>query len=132
MSAFKSLPQVLICAFLCAIGFLANWFKVSLFFNVDCLFGSLFSMLTIAIIGGPCGIIGLEPVVEQSLALSGRDDGVGLPPDFNMDSADTLGIRLITGLVAQMGGQLKVETPQENGVSFCEIFPPPENTKIGV
>ena len=38
-------------------GFLGNWFKVGLFFNVDFIFGSAFSMLAILVLGRTYGII---------------------------------------------------------------------------
>jgi two-component system, cell cycle sensor histidine kinase and response regulator CckA len=75
-------------------------------------------------------IIGLELVEEGKLALSVRDEGIGLPPDFNTASTATLGMRLVTGLVSQLDGQLKVETPRGGGVSFYAVFPLPVNTKV--
>jgi PAS domain S-box-containing protein len=38
-----------------------------------------------------------------------RDDGIGLPDDAAHDSAGTLGLQLVRGLVAQLDGQLSVE-----------------------
>lgn len=43
-----------LCLLLGAAGFLGNWFKIELFFNVDFLFGSFFVMLAIA----RCGVAG--------------------------------------------------------------------------
>jgi hypothetical protein len=49
--------RILICAVLCVCGFLGNWFKISLFFNVDFITGSVFSMAAIMVLGRTYGII---------------------------------------------------------------------------
>lgn len=46
-----------LCAVLCVCGFLGNWFRIGLFFNVDFLTGSIFSMLAIMVLGGAWGVI---------------------------------------------------------------------------
>ena len=57
MHAMKISTKISVCALFCVLGFLGNWFKLPLFFNVDFLFGSLFTMLTIMAVAGACGII---------------------------------------------------------------------------
>ncbi|MBV8518400.1 MAG: PAS domain S-box protein [Acidobacteria bacterium] len=51
-----------------------------------------------------------------------RDDGVGLPPDFDMNKAETLGLRLVQGLAQQIDGRVAVERGQR-GATFVFAFP---------
>ncbi|MDY3560720.1 PAS domain-containing protein [Gemmata sp. JC673] len=53
-----------------------------------------------------------------ALALS--DDGVGLPPDFAIDRAPSLGLRLVGILTEQLGGHLSVE--RSGGTAFLISF----------
>lgn len=76
-------------------------------------------------------VIGLALTGEQTLVLSVHDDGVGVPSDFNPASLESLGMRLVSGLVSQLGGQLHIETPQGGGVSFSAVFPLPEDSQVG-
>jgi PAS domain S-box-containing protein len=39
-----------------------------------------------------------------------RDDGIGLPPQFDLRSIDTLGLQLVRGLVKQIDGSLEVRS----------------------
>ncbi|AXV39583.1 MAG: hypothetical protein CIT02_04260 [Methanobacterium sp. BAmetb5] len=48
------------------------------------------------------------------------DDGVGLPPNFNLESTDTLGLRLVHNLVNQIDGELKVKNSK--GTCFEILF----------
>ena len=57
MTVPKILPKVVLCIFFCVCGFLGNWFKVSLFFNVDFLFGSVFAMTALVLAGRTCGVL---------------------------------------------------------------------------
>ncbi|MDD1667079.1 MAG: PAS domain S-box protein [Methanomicrobiales archaeon] len=51
-----------------------------------------------------------------------RDDGVGLPPDLDLEKTETLGLRLVHGLaVNQLGGS--IETGKGKGTSFIIRFP---------
>jgi two-component sensor histidine kinase len=43
---------------------------------------------------------------DQSFTLSYEDNGCGFPNDFNVDTAETLGIQLIAALVEQINGKL--------------------------
>lgn len=83
--------------------------------------------------GGSTGTItiGLELNGDQTLVLSVQDNGTGLPPGFDPASRTTLGMRLVTGLVGQLNGQLLMERPPEGGTLFTVIFPLPEDSKIG-
>jgi two-component sensor histidine kinase len=75
--------------------------------------------------------IGLEIEGDQTLVLSVHDNGTGLPPGFDPASRSTLGMRLVTGLVGQLNGQLRMERPHDGGAFFSVVFPIPERTKIG-
>ena len=51
-----------------------------------------------------------------------RDDGVGLPADLDLETTETLGLRLVHGLaVSQLGGS--IETGTGEGTSFIIRFP---------
>lgn len=49
-----------------------------------------------------------------------RDDGVGLPPNLDIDTAPTLGLQLVHGLVSQLNGTLEIE--RRGGVSYRISF----------
>jgi two-component sensor histidine kinase/PAS domain-containing protein len=57
------------------------------------------------------------------LALCVRDDGMGLPPDFDIATSSSLGLRLVTALVLQIDGVLTVQHDNEQGAVFCIDFP---------
>lgn len=42
--------------------------------------------------------------------LTVEDDGVGLPEDFDIQSTETLGLRLVAALVEQLGGKIEIDT----------------------
>ncbi len=75
-------------------------------------------------------LVGLSSTEELKLILSVCDDGVGLPSDFNPDSASTLGLQLVSGLADQLSGQLEVVAHQEAGSAFRVVFPVPEDISI--
>ncbi|HEX9465040.1 MAG TPA: histidine kinase dimerization/phosphoacceptor domain -containing protein [Alphaproteobacteria bacterium] len=47
---------------------------------------------------------------DGSLSVSVRDDGPGLPSDFDMSQSKGLGMRIIRGLAGQIGGALSTKT----------------------
>ncbi len=49
--------RLLVCLLASALGFLANWFKLEIFFNVDFLSGSIFAMLAVMVLGAGYGVI---------------------------------------------------------------------------
>jgi two-component sensor histidine kinase/DNA-binding NarL/FixJ family response regulator len=63
----------------------------------------------------------LEP---ERLLLSVRDDGRGLPKDFDWDSANSLGLTTIQALARQI--RAKVEVRQQGGAEFSFTFPTPQ------
>ncbi|MBD2336942.1 PAS domain S-box protein [Calothrix sp. FACHB-156] len=64
-----------------------------------------------------CSKIPLQP----DLVLIIRDNGVGLPADFDSKKARTLGMTLLHGLVKQLRGTVKIHNQQ--GTEFKIIFP---------
>jgi PAS domain S-box-containing protein len=66
---------------------------------------------------------------DNRLMLRLRDNGVGLPPDFDIKNTESLGLQLVYNLTQQLGGDLEIDTHQ--GTSFTITFPyesscPPE------
>jgi two-component sensor histidine kinase len=66
----------------------------------------------------------------QTLVLSVEGNGTCLPPGFDPGSMATLGIRLVTGLVNQLKGELRVDMPRDSGTLFSVIFPMPDDSAI--
>jgi PAS domain S-box-containing protein len=58
---------------------------------------------------------------DHTYSLVIQDDGVGLPPDFEVRSAASLGMQLVGVLVRQLGGKMKING--EQGTRFTIIFP---------
>jgi len=48
------------------------------------------------------------------------DNGIGYPDDMDIDKIDTLGLRLVDGLRAQLNGQIEIKT--QNGAFFKLTF----------
>ncbi|MBI1287211.1 MAG: PAS domain S-box protein [Flavobacteriales bacterium] len=91
----------------------------------------------------PCGLI-INEVVSNSLkyAFNGRengvievqfskltdgklkliisDDGIGLPDNFDIENAESLGLQLVTTLVTQVSGELEIDN--SNGTRFTIVF----------
>lgn len=61
---------------------------------------------------------------KDRIFLSIKDDGVGLPDDFEIESSDTLGLQLVLTLVEQLDGELKFNKTE--GTEFLINF---EKTK---
>lgn len=58
---------------------------------------------------------------NRRILLQFKDDGVGLPDDFDINNTNTLGMQLLTSLVNhQLNGELKIKN--ENGVSINISF----------
>lgn len=57
IATMKLSTKIYACILFCLLGFIGNWCKLTLFFNVDFLFGSFFAMLAIMIIGGTWGTV---------------------------------------------------------------------------
>lgn len=58
---------------------------------------------------------------DDEVELTVSDNGVGIPPDVTFDSATTMGMRLVKGLVEnQLGGLVRVD--RDNGTRFSIVF----------
>ncbi|HUK92744.1 MAG TPA: histidine kinase dimerization/phosphoacceptor domain -containing protein, partial [Methanomicrobiales archaeon] len=74
--------------------------------------------------GGKGGKVCIRVTREEGrgFTMEIRDNGVGLPADFNLETTETLGLRLVHGLaVSQLGGS--IETGKGKGTSFIIRFP---------
>jgi two-component sensor histidine kinase len=60
--------------------------------------------------------------VQRHLLLQVDDEGRGLPPDFNPRSGTGLGMKIVHGLIAQLGGELQIEA-QSPGAHFRVRLP---------
>lgn len=60
-------------------------------------------------------------VPPDRIRLLVEDDGVGLPADFDMSRASSLGMQLVQGLTEQIHGELEIL--RENGTAFSIVFP---------
>jgi two-component sensor histidine kinase len=69
------------------------------------------------------GIISLSSSIspDNYYELVIRDNGKGLPEDFDIDSCNSLGMNLIIGLTDQLGGRFGIRS--ENGVVISVAFP---------
>jgi len=84
----------------------------------------LSNALKYAFPGGREGTIRVKMRQETgSLELTVSDDGIGLPRTVDMAEPQTLGLRIVNSLVAQLHGTLAVE--REPGASFKVTFPRP-------
>ena len=55
---------------------------------------------------------------EGEYRLCVRDDGVGFPDDFSVNSAETLGLRLVRAMVDQLHGDMRVTKGENGGVEY--------------
>jgi two-component sensor histidine kinase len=62
--------------------------------------------------------VALKQKSPDRLSLNVRDDGEGLPSDFDVSKARTMGLRVVAALVEQMGAELRVERPLAGGTEF--------------
>ncbi|MFC0513041.1 histidine kinase dimerization/phosphoacceptor domain -containing protein [Mucilaginibacter angelicae] len=69
------------------------------------------------------GVISLSSSIspDNYYELEIRDNGRGLPEDFDIDSCTSLGMNLISGLTAQLGGRLDIRS--EKGAVILVAFP---------
>lgn len=58
--------------------------------------------------------------------LSVTDNGPGIPPDFALSRASSLGLRLVQSLARQLGGTLSLPSPGTTPAEFIVEFPEPE------
>ena len=63
---------------------------------------------------------------DSKVSVSVRDEGMGLPPNFEATSRKGLGMRLINAFTAQLVGNLEIRR-HDPGVEFVLTFPKPVN-----
>ncbi|MEL6322429.1 MAG: histidine kinase dimerization/phosphoacceptor domain -containing protein, partial [Cyanobacteria bacterium J06626_14] len=59
---------------------------------------------------------------EEQVMLMIQDDGIGLPSDFNLKTASSLGLRLVRNLAKQVKGEILI-LPEIAGTKFQLSFP---------
>ncbi len=57
---------------------------------------------------------------NTNITLVVGDDGIGLPKEFNVKEAETLGLQLVMTLVEQLDGNIKIETSK--GIKYFITF----------
>jgi two-component sensor histidine kinase len=68
---------------------------------------------------------------DHRLTLTVQDDGIGLPQNFDPESASTLGLRIVSKLINQLEGQFETGPSEGTGALFRITFPRPVNCKFG-
>ena len=68
------------------------------------------------------GVIRIEfsKLADGKLKLIVSDDGIGLPDNFDIENAESLGLQLVTTLVTQITGDLNIDST--NGTRFNIVF----------
>jgi two-component system, sensor histidine kinase PdtaS len=66
-------------------------------------------------------LIRTVPVADDRLELSVIDDGVGLPPSFDLETSSSLGMQLLRGFVQQINGEVTVSGTA--GTDVRVVFP---------
>ena len=61
------------------------------------------------------------------VVLKVADDGVGMPAHVRQDQASTLGLQLVTLLVDQLEGELRLST--DKGVAYTITFTPTDGPR---
>jgi two-component system, sensor histidine kinase PdtaS len=59
---------------------------------------------------------------EERISLSIRDEGVGLPPGFDVAKGNGLGMSIVNGLVEQLGATFSVKR-RDPGTEFTLVLP---------
>ena len=59
------------------------------------------------------------------ISVSVRDEGIGLPPNFEPNSNKGLGMRLVNAFALQLGGKLEIRR-HDPGAQFVLTFPAPD------
>jgi PAS domain S-box-containing protein len=71
----------------------------------------------------------LNERADGHIFMSVRDNGVGLPSDFDLNRTETLGLQLVQGLIRQIDGTIAVR-PRADGAEFDVIFPGKRGTNV--
>lgn len=67
--------------------------------------------------------LNLEYNTDSEIVLTIKDDGQGMPSDFNFDQAESLGLRLVKILTRQLEGKLELDLSQGTcfKITFAEL-----------
>ncbi len=57
--------------------------------------------------------IELKTAPDNSIVIVVADDGVGFPPQMNLDQSKTLGLLIVRRLTRQIGGSLEILHPEQ-------------------
>jgi two-component sensor histidine kinase/ligand-binding sensor domain-containing protein len=68
--------------------------------------------------------IAFRRVGDGPYALTVRDNGVGLPASFGLETSESLGLQIVRDLVVQLDGTIRVEN--KGGTVYTIMFPAPE------
>ncbi len=60
--------------------------------------------------------------VKNKVELMIKDNGVGVPADFDFDHADTLGLQLVYTLIEQLDGEVAFDSKPEKGTEYLITF----------
>ena len=71
--------------------------------------------------------VALENKDAETCSLSVRDDGIGLPDGFDVEKSESLGLKLVHTLAAQLGGRAQVSS--DGGTAVEILFPRPDRTR---
>ena len=70
-----------------------------------------------------------EPVANDRIKLVVRDDGIGIPVEVDIRNTETMGMRLVIGLVeSQLGGDVTLDRSQ--GTCFTVTFAPTKSSLV--
>ncbi len=69
--------------------------------------------------------VDLTPIPGGLLEMSVRDDGVGLPTDFDLEKATTFGLKLLRDLTRQLGGTIRFQSDHGTAVTITFADPNP-------
>ena len=72
--------------------------------------------------GGPIQVRAVPQTARQSILISVRDEGVGLPPGFDPETSKRLGTRMVNALSKQLGGEVTRQTAPI-GTNFTLVIP---------
>jgi two-component sensor histidine kinase len=71
--------------------------------------------------GGRSGEISVQLSEKSGLVnLKIGDDGIGMPEDYDILNSDTLGLQLVSTLVEQLDGEIKVDNSK--GIKYLITF----------
>lgn len=62
--------------------------------------------------------VSLHKLDSEKIFLSVKDDGKGLPPDFDLEKTDSLGIQIVLDLVKQLNGSISINCDQGTEINI--------------